>query len=95
MKKLALSLGLLLGLNLGAMAQLTLSDMQYWRPYDKRGLNVFETSKADTTAYEGIKVRLGGGFAQQFQGLQHRNTATANMITQGGNEVNLNQLMAI
>ncbi|WP_187261081.1 hypothetical protein [Pontibacter beigongshangensis] len=91
MKKLALSLGLLFGLNMGAMAQLTLSDMQYWRPYDKRGLNVFETGKADTTAYEGIKVRLGGGFAQQFQGLQHRNTATA--IMQGEN--NLNQLMPI
>ncbi|MFT2008268.1 hypothetical protein ACMA1I_06300 [Pontibacter sp. 13R65] len=91
MKKLALSLGLLLGLNMGAMAQLTLSDMQYFRPYDKRGLNVFETSKADTTAFEGIKVRLGGGFAQQFQGLQHRNTATA--IMQGEN--NLNQLMPI
>ncbi|MEJ8756344.1 hypothetical protein WG947_05020 [Pontibacter sp. H259] len=95
MKKLTLSLGLLLGLSMSSFAQITLSDLPYARPYDKRGLNIFETSKQDSIAYEGIKVRLGGGFAQQFQGLKHSNTATANMQQQGGNEVNLNQLMPI
>ena len=91
MKKIALSLGLMLGLSLSSFAQITLSDMQYWRPYDKRGLNTFESSKLDTIPYEGIKVRLGGGFAQQFQGLEHRNTATA--VMQG--ERNLNALVPI
>ncbi|WP_266203040.1 hypothetical protein [Pontibacter kalidii] len=95
MKKLALSLSLMLGLSLSSFAQVTFSDMPYWRPYDQRGLNTFETGKKDTTAFDGIKVRLGGGFAQQFQGLQHKNTATANMQTQGNGEVNLNQLMPI
>ena len=95
MKKIVLSLGLMLGLGLSSFAQITLSDMQYWRPYDKRGLNTFETGKTDTTVFDGIKVRLGGGFAQQFQALEHKNAATANMQLQGTNEVNLNQLMPI
>ncbi|WP_162428682.1 hypothetical protein [Pontibacter pudoricolor] len=95
MKKITLSLGLLLGLSISSFAQITLSDLPYARPYDKRGLNTFETSKKDTIAFDGIKVRLGGGFAQQFQGLKHSNSATANMQQQGGNEVNLNQLMPI
>lgn len=47
----------------------------YWRPYDKTGINVYETSKeADSIPYEGIRVRLGAGFTQQFQGLKHTNT---------------------
>ncbi|MDB5246678.1 MAG: hypothetical protein JWQ40_1072, partial [Segetibacter sp.] len=30
----------------------------YWRPYDQRGINVFETSKAaDTIPFEGLRVR--------------------------------------
>ena len=48
----------------------------YWRPYDQRGINVFETSKApDTIAFEGPRVRLGAGFTQGFQALKHENTA--------------------
>ena len=43
------------------------SDLQYWRAYDQRGINVFETGKADTVAFDGLKVRIGGAFAQQFQ----------------------------
>src|SRR5690554_4223947 len=54
------------------MAQLQ-SDLQYARPNDKRGLNVFETSKLDTIGFEGVKVRVGGDFALQFQGLDHSN----------------------
>jgi hypothetical protein len=47
--------------------------LQYFRSQDQRGLNVFETSKVDTVEYDGVKVRLGGGFAMQFQGLNHSN----------------------
>ena len=54
------------------MAQLQ-PDLQYSRPNDQRGLNVFETSKVDTVGYEGIKVRVGGDFALQFQSLDHSN----------------------
>lgn len=46
----------------------------YWRPYDQRGINVFESPKqADTTLFEGPRVRFGAGFTQQFQDLKHEN----------------------
>jgi len=52
----------------------------YWRPYDQRGLNGFETSKApDTIAYEGLRIRFGAGFTQQFQSIEHENTALNNL----------------
>lgn len=47
--------------------------LQYYRAQDQRGLNVFETSKEDSVTYDGIKVRLGGGFAMQFQSLSQSN----------------------
>jgi hypothetical protein len=54
----------------------------YWRPYDQRGINVFETSKApDTIPYEGLRVRFGAGFTQQFQSLKHSNKEAVNYQT--------------
>jgi hypothetical protein len=51
----------------------------YWNPYDQRGINKFETSKAaDTIPYEGLRIRFGAGFTQQFQSLKHENTALNN-----------------
>ena len=51
----------------------------YWRPYDQRGINVFETSKApDTIPFEGARVRFGAGFTQQFQNLKHENPLALN-----------------
>ncbi|SMG52573.1 hypothetical protein SAMN05661096_03982 [Marivirga sericea] len=52
-------------------------NLQFFRPVGQPGLNVFETSKADTVDYEGIKVRVGGDFAMQFQGLSQSNDAAA------------------
>ncbi|PTB96520.1 hypothetical protein C9994_06950 [Marivirga lumbricoides] len=49
--------------------------LQYFRPVGQDGVNVFETSKLDTVPYEGLKVRVGGDFAMQFQALDHSNTA--------------------
>lgn len=48
--------------------------IQYFRPYDQRGINVFETSKIDTVEYDGLKVRIGANFTQQFQSLRHSNS---------------------
>ncbi|MBC7887946.1 MAG: hypothetical protein H7Z13_08645, partial [Ferruginibacter sp.] len=54
----------------------------YWRPYDQRGINVFETSKkADTLVYDGPRVRFGAGFTQQFQNLKHENKTALNNST--------------
>src|ERR1700712_5478674 len=48
----------------------------YWRPYDKSGINVFETSKMpDSIAFEGPRVRLGAGFTQQYQNLKSENSS--------------------
>lgn len=47
--------------------------LQFFRPNNKKGLNVFEAPFVDTVAYEGVKVRVGGDFAIQFQGLDQSN----------------------
>jgi len=65
---------LFMTLTLGAYAQQ--SPIQFFRPYDQRGINVFETSKIDTIAYEGLKLRIGANFTQQFQSLKHSNSQT-------------------
>lgn len=49
--------------------------IQNWRPYDQSGINVFEAPKDSATTFDGLKVRIGAGFTQQFQSLQHSNTA--------------------
>lgn len=50
-----------------------LPSIQYYRYNDLRGWNVFETSKEDTVKYDGFRVRVGGGFAMQFQGISQSN----------------------
>ncbi len=58
----------------------------YWTPYDKTGINVFETSKTpDPIAFDGLRVRFGAGFTQQFQGLKHSNSTALN--NQGSNKL--------
>lgn len=44
----------------------------YWRPHDKTGINVFETSKKDSIPFEGVRIRFGAGFTQQYQNLDHK-----------------------
>ncbi|MEO7766946.1 MAG: hypothetical protein ABIS01_05950 [Ferruginibacter sp.] len=54
----------------------------FWRPYDQRGINVFETNKTpDTLKYEGARVRFGAGFTQQYQSLKQENTTALNNTT--------------
>lgn len=48
-------------------------ELQYFRHPGYQGINVYETPKADSVQYEGLKVRVGGDFAMQFQGLDHSN----------------------
>lgn len=73
-KRLVLLAGLLLTATLGLAQQPAL---QYFRPYDQRGVNVFETSKKDTVKFDGMKMRLGANFTQGFQTLSHSNSAKA------------------
>ena len=73
LKSLVITLGLLLT---GMLAFAQRSDIQYFRYYDQRGINVFETSKDDTIVYDGLKLRIGAGFTQGFQSLNHSNGLT-------------------
>lgn len=65
--------------------------MQYFRNNDRTGLNVFETTKADTIAFNGLKVKIGGNFTLDFQGLRHENNAIPVMV----DGVNSNRLVDI
>jgi len=64
----------------------------YWRPYDQRGINVFETTKdADTIPFQGPRIRFGAGFTEQFQNLHSTNNALDNIgntvATAGANKL--------
>jgi len=63
---------LFMALTLGAFAQQ--APIQYFRPYDQKGINVFETSKVDTIPFQDLKLRIGANFTQQFQSLKHSNS---------------------
>ncbi|WP_436517887.1 hypothetical protein [Ekhidna sp. To15] len=66
-----------------------LPSIQYYRYNDMRGLNVFETSKEDTVLYNGLKLRVGGDFAMQFQAISQSNASGLTGTDNGGNTVPL------
>src|SRR5687767_10527107 len=65
--------------------------IQYLRPQDKRGLNVFETTKEPGVEFKGFAMDFGAAFTSQVQNLKHKNAATPNLV----NGVNANQLQNI
>ncbi len=66
-------------------------EIQRMRALDQRGINVFEAPKNDNVPYDGFKLAWGAAFTQQFQGLDHRNTASPKLV----NNVDVNKLMRI
>ena len=52
--------------------------IQYMRPADQRGLNVFEAPKDDGVDFAGFRMDWSAAFTQQFQALSHDNAATPN-----------------
>ncbi|MFW6200391.1 MAG: hypothetical protein ACOC8K_07460 [Gemmatimonadota bacterium] len=52
-------------------------DLEYHRPYDKQGINVFEQPQIDDYPFDGLDVNLGAAFTQQFQALDHTNSDDA------------------
>jgi len=72
-------------------------EINHIRPADQRGVNVFETPKEDAVPFNGFVLSFGGAFNQEFQGLQHTNTANVVMVTPaaGGTQVNNNALIPI
>ena len=65
--------------------------MQYVRPQDKRGLNVFETSKDPGAEFNGFKLDFNAAFTSQVQWLDHENKALPNVVS----GTNQNQLADI
>ena len=70
-------------------------EMQNYRPEDKRGINVFEAPKDESVPYAGFKLQWGGAFTQQFQGLDHSNTAAPKLVTTNGVTTDANKLVRI
>jgi hypothetical protein len=68
------------------------NDIQFYRPNNKLGINVFETSKKDTVPFTGLKVKVGGGFELSFQSLRASNTAIPVIKTVGTATGNVNSL---
>jgi hypothetical protein len=52
----------------------------YVRPQDKRGINVFETTKEAGAEYTGFKLDFGAAFTSQVQNLSHSNTANPRVV---------------
>ena len=67
--------------------------MQYFRPNDQRGINVFETKKDDTASFNHLKVKVGGNFEQSYQMLRDKNTALP--LTETGFTGNVNSLIPL
>ena len=65
--------------------------IQYLRAQDKRGLNVFETTKDPGVEFTGFRVDFGAAFTSQVQSLEHSTRALPNIV----NGVNSNQLADI
>ncbi|MFL5527101.1 MAG: hypothetical protein ACJ79I_11815 [Gemmatimonadaceae bacterium] len=70
-------------------------EIQNYRPEDKRGINMFEAPKDDSIAYDGFKLQWGAAFTQQFQGLDHSNTAAPRPVTTNGVTTDANQLVRV
>jgi hypothetical protein len=66
-------------------------EINHIRPADQRGVNVFESPKNDEVPFTGFALSFGGAFTQEFQGLDHQNSARPVLV----NGVDQNQLITI
>jgi hypothetical protein len=65
--------------------------IQHIRPQDKRGIGMFEAPKDDAIPFNGFKLDFGAAFTQQFQDLEHSNTAAPVLVA----GKNTNELLGI
>ena len=66
------------------------------RPYDKTGINVFDSPKDTLAAFDKLKVQFGAGFTQSFQGLKHSNISGGlYKMSPGFNTANANLFMDV
>jgi hypothetical protein len=69
--------------------------VQYLRPYDQRGINIFETPKVENVPYTGFALQWGAAFTQQFQSLSHETAGSTALkdIGSGFNNATANLYM--
>ncbi|MEO8413997.1 MAG: hypothetical protein ABI472_10070 [Ginsengibacter sp.] len=88
-KNIKLAVAFILALPIATFAQkpkVSYGQPDYMRAYDQTGINVFETTKQDTSVlYDGMKVSLGAGFTQQYQNLKQENKGALDY--QGANKL--------
>jgi hypothetical protein len=65
--------------------------ISFFNPHDARALNTFEPPKAERVPYTGFALQAGAAFTQQFQSIDHDNTASPNIVS----GVDLNSLIDI
>lgn len=56
-----------------------------FRSPDKNGINVFEAPKDSISTFDGVKVRIGGASALQYQSVNHENSGDVELIEIGDN----------
>lgn len=56
-----------------------------YRSPDKNGINVFEAPKDTVSTFDGVKVRIGGASALQYQSVNHENSGDVELIEIGDN----------
>ena len=66
--------------------------IQHLRPADQRGLTMFETPKHDGVPFTGFRLDWSAAFTQQFQALDHSNSAD---VVPNAGGVDQNELMEI
>lgn len=81
LNKAILSVVLLTGVSFYAQNR----NLDNYRQPDKNGVNVFESPKDTVTTFDGVKVRIGGSFALQFQSLDHENSGAVVLGDVGSN----------
>lgn len=70
--------------------------IQYIRPADQRGINMFEPPKRAAAPYTGFRLDWSAAFTQQFQALEHSNSAAELIVNDAaGNPYDVNQLLDI
>ncbi len=76
------ALAVLLLISFAVISYAQQPELQYFRPWDKEGINTFEPSKkAEQPAYTGFKIRIGGSFTQDYQRLEHSNSPTYKAVS--------------
>lgn len=63
--------------------------IDYFRPWDQTGINIFEAPNQSTVPFDGVAVRVGGNFTQQYQMLSHSNGPSAPELYALGSGFNL------